>query len=155
MFRNRLSKQLLHTLKLGAIVTAFGFLAWPVPTLAHGHPGAPIGARVAPVHIVSSVQITQDTVVKATRAGRDAYAQILAPYAKITPAAAEKAALFRFPGTKCKEVNLHSLHKNLVYLVLLEKAETRYLAVIDAGNGATLATREMVVHRHVMRRDVW
>lgn len=142
-------------LKIGMMVAAFGFLAWPVPTLAHEHVRGPAGARVEPLHIVSSVQITQDTVAKATRAGRDAYAQILAPYAKITSSAAEKAALIRFPGAQCKDVSLHSLRQNLVYLALLEKGDMRFLAIIDAGNGATLATREMVLHRHVMRRDMW
>ncbi|MHB1627678.1 MAG: hypothetical protein ACYCVB_04770 [Bacilli bacterium] len=155
MFRSNSLHRIPRTVKLGIMVAAFGFLAWPAPTLAHEHVSGPAGARVEPMHIVSSVQLTQDTVAKATRAGRDAYAHILAPYAKITPAAAEKAALTRFPGAQCKNVSLHSLRQNLVYLAVLEKGDMRYLAIIDAGNGTTLATREMALHRHILRRDMW
>ncbi|PWI57925.1 PepSY domain-containing protein [Sulfoacidibacillus thermotolerans] len=111
-------------------------------------PSTPPG-RPEPVRIESSVQVNQETVIKAAKAGREAYSQVLSPYAKISADVAKKAALERFPGTECKDVSLHAVRHNLVYLVLVENSEVRHLVIVDAGNGKPLAVRSVSVRSHM------
>ncbi|MCI0182093.1 PepSY domain-containing protein [Sulfoacidibacillus ferrooxidans] len=111
-------------------------------------PPAPPG-RPEPVHIESSIQVNQDTVMKAAKAGRDAYSSVLAPFAKISIDDAKKAALEKFPGTESKDVSLHAVRQNLVYLIIVENSEARHLVIVDAGNGKILAVRSMSIRSHI------
>ena len=141
--------------KLTLAGIALATLAYPFPVaVAHQSNLHTISRHGGPMHIESSIQLSPDVVAKASKAGRDAYTAALSPYAKIDIEKATKIALNRYPGSRCQDIGLQSMRQNLVYIALLAKSDTRYLVVIDAGNGNMLATRDMIMRKHLMHRDM-
>ncbi len=152
MFLATLSKS--NTLQLTAALVAFSLLAAPTSGMAH-EGFRPAFHKAENVPLQSTIQVPQDVMQRATKAGRDAYNAVLQPYAKISPEAAKLVAQKQFPGTTVMDVGLHAVHNNLVYLVLLTKDNTRYLVIVDAGNEKILSTREMPIKRHLPPRHIW
>ncbi|MCY0901360.1 MAG: PepSY domain-containing protein [Firmicutes bacterium] len=102
------------------------------------HPGA--------FSLVSSVKVSDEVAARAVTAAREAYHQVLAPYAKITADQARQRALSTFPGAIVRDAVLQAIRQNLVYIVLLEKEQERRVVWVDAGDGKVLASRDMVRH---------
>ncbi len=148
MTPNMRKVRLMRILRLAIATTAISSIFSLQAFANELKPAQPPG-RPDHVRIESSVQVKQATVIEAAKAGREAYGRILAPYAKISMDNAKKVALEHFPGTECKDVSLHAIRQNLVYLVLVENSEARHLVIVDAGNGKALAVRSMSIRSHM------
>lgn len=147
---NKLFKRWSTPAKVGLASITLLSLGVPFhPVTAHEVAIHRISHQHEPLVIESSIRISPEVITKASQAGRDAYSAVLAPFAKITPQMATKAALDRFSGARLQEINLQAFRQSLVYLALLTIGDSRYLVVVDAGNGQVLATREMMKKPHM------
>lgn len=143
-----------NTLRITAALVAFSLLAAPASGMAH-EGNRPTFQKAENAPLQSTIQIPQEVMQRATKAGRDAYNAVLQPYAKISPDTAKLVAQKQFPGATVVDIGLHAAHNNLVYLILLTKDNTRYLVIVDAGNEKILSTRRMPIKRHLRPRNIW
>jgi uncharacterized iron-regulated membrane protein len=103
--------------------------------------------------IRSSVQVPREAIRDALEASRQAYAEKLQKYAKLSARDAEKAAAAAHPGMKIETVQLRTLRTNLVYVTVAQDDENRYLVLVDPGNGKVLLDKPLPTHHERVFAD--